>query len=99
MKPGTGELRHGTEGWKALETSFKALQYILEALGEEFRDRITPELLGLVYNALYHPNRFVRETGLFVLRGVVCTLGQEGVKQLGTEVAEKLRYGMSDNWS
>jgi hypothetical protein len=29
---GTGELRHGTEGWKCLETSLRALQQLLGGL-------------------------------------------------------------------
>ena len=34
-KPGTGELRHGTEGWACLETSFRVLGQLLEGCDPE----------------------------------------------------------------
>ena len=32
--PGQGEMRHGTEGWRCLETSMRALVFILDGAGE-----------------------------------------------------------------
>jgi hypothetical protein len=62
-KPGTGELRHGTEGWHSLETSCRALGQMLEGCGPACREWLTPDLLELIARGQHHPNRFVREVG------------------------------------
>ena len=98
-RPGMGEMRHGTEGWKCLETSFRALQGIMEGCGAAFAPYLTPELRALIYKALLHPNRFVREACHFIL-GSVCRLLQgPELEALGPEIANKLGLGLSDNWS
>ena len=92
-------MRHGTEGWKCLETSFKAVQGIMEGCGADFALYLTPELRGLIYKALLHPNRFVREACHFIL-GSMCRLLQgPELEVLGPEIANKLGLGLSDNWS
>ncbi len=47
-KPGTGELRHGTEGWGPLETSCRALGQMLEGCGPSCRQFLTPDFIELV---------------------------------------------------
>jgi hypothetical protein len=98
-RPGEGEMRHGTEGWKCLETSFRALQGIMEGCGAAFAPYLTPELRALIYKALLHPNRFVREACHFILGSVCQLLEGPELETLGPEIANKLGLGLSDNWS
>ncbi|KAG7667191.1 hypothetical protein NADE_003012 [Nannochloris sp. 'desiccata'] len=98
-RPGTGEMRHGTEGWKCLETSFRALQGIMEGCGATFAPYLTPELRALIYKALLHPNRFVREACHYILGSVCQLLEGPELETLGPEIANKLGLGLSDNWS
>ncbi|KAK9917751.1 hypothetical protein WJX75_007815 [Coccomyxa subellipsoidea] len=97
--PGTGDMRHGTEGWRCLETSFKALQKIMEGCGAAFQPHVTPELRRLLFRALLHPNRFVRETG-YHITATLCTLcAGPQLEAFAPEVAERLQDGLSENWS
>lgn len=92
-------MRHGTEGWKCLETSFRALQHIMEGCGAAFKPHLTPELRARVYRGLVHPNRFVREACQFIM-GSVCRLLQgPQLEEAAAEIAPKLGLGLSDNWS
>ena len=65
--PGEGEMRHGSEGWKCLETSFRALQHVMEGCGAEFQPHLDAALRATIYRALLHPNRFVREACHFIM--------------------------------
>ena len=56
-------------------------------------------MLELTWHTLRHPNRFVREAGYQLLAAEVATLGPQGLAAVAQEVAEKLRDGLSDNWS
>lgn len=46
---GVGQLRHGSEGWKCLETSMKALQQLMEGTGPAVAPLITDDVLDLLY--------------------------------------------------
>lgn len=98
-KPGAGDLRHGTEGWKCLETSFRALTKIIEACGVEFQQYVDKSLVDLVFEGTAHLNRFVRETS-FAAVGAVCSLlGRNRLAEIGEDVATCLARGLSDDWS
>lgn len=97
--PGTGEMRHGTEGWKCLETSFRALQHIMEGCGPAFKPCLDSSLRALVYRAILHPNRFVREACQFILGSVCRQLQGPELDAIAPEIAHKLGLGLSDNWS
>jgi len=97
--PGRGDMRHGTEGWKCLETSCRALQRMMEGSGHAFRPLVSDDLRRLVYRTLLHPNRFVRESGYFATGAMAETFTGDEMERLGEEVAGKLRDGLSDNWS
>jgi hypothetical protein len=108
---GTGEMRHGTEGWKCLETSFRALQHIIESGRAAFRPYIDGDLRQLVYRALRHPNRFVREACQFIVGSIALSFGDDdsdgdgggGGNELTVplimELASELARGLGDNWS
>ena len=57
-RPGEGELRHGTEGWRCLETSLRALAALMATCGPPFLPHLTPELRQLVYSVLLHQSRY-----------------------------------------
>ena len=46
-----------TEGWKCLETSYRALQKVMESCGKNFGPFLTDSLRDLIYRSLLHPNR------------------------------------------
>lgn len=99
VEPGKGDMRHGTEGWKCLETSFRALNNIMKGSGDEFRQYLDDEILALVYKSLKHPNRFIREICQFML-GTVCEiLNEDELFEKHVELSGRLGFGLSDNWS
>jgi len=63
VRPGAGELRHCSEGWKTLESSWRALHAVAEAVGPAaWAPLVDDRMRCLLDRALVHPNRFVRET-------------------------------------
>ncbi|GIL88525.1 hypothetical protein Vretifemale_16489 [Volvox reticuliferus] len=99
VRPGRGEMRHGTEGWKCLETSMKALQALVEGCGPVIGPLLDEPLRELLYKALHHPNRFVRETGHLTMCTVCAALRGPRLRAIAGQVAERLADGMGDNWS
>lgn len=61
-------------GWQNLETSLKALQSMIEGCGKGFILFVDEELLTLIYKTLMHPNRFVRETGFYLISSLFQSL-------------------------
>nr|XP_006824606.1 PREDICTED: uncharacterized protein LOC102801544 [Saccoglossus kowalevskii] len=68
---------HDTAGWKNLETWMKCLQCVIVGCGTQFSEQITQDLLDLLFQALTHTNRFVRETGYYVCSAIVSCGSQE----------------------
>lgn len=99
--PGTGEMRHGTEGWKCLETSYRALQQAMDGVGAPFGVYLDASLRGLIYRGLLHPNRFVREVCHFIISSMCSNsvLSPQQLHELTPELTSKLGLGLSDNWS
>ncbi|KAI8468417.1 MAG: armadillo-type protein [Monoraphidium minutum] len=97
---GTGVMRHGSEGWKCLETSMRALQAMMDNAGPGVAPELDEELRELLYRAVYHPNRFVREAAHFALRSLCDALPPEELAEsVGPALAGRLADGLSDNWS
>ncbi|CAB4037342.1 Leishmanolysin-like peptidase, partial [Paramuricea clavata] len=65
------QIVHESAGWRHLETSMRCLQHVIEGCGPSFSKYITKELLKLLFQALDHTNRFVRETGYQVFASLV----------------------------
>ncbi|XP_031559428.1 uncharacterized protein LOC116295668 [Actinia tenebrosa] len=106
---------HDTAGWKNLETSMRCLQSLIEGCGEAFNEHISQTLLDLIFQALSHTNRFVRETGYQVC-GSLVSLGRpqdeslaatkssisienNAIVQHGDQFSSYLQKGLADNWS
>ncbi|KAL6754523.1 armadillo-type protein [Haematococcus lacustris] len=79
-------MRHGTEGWRCLESSMRALVAVLEGVtpASHLSPLLTPELRDLVGGCMHHPNRYVREAA-HAAAAVMCEVlaaggqGQGGV--------------------
>ena len=57
----------------------RCLQSVINGCGHEFNDYVDQELLDLIFRALTHTNRFVRETGYYVCSSLVsCGLVRDG---------------------
>lgn len=52
------------------------LQQVVEGCGSSFASHVTSSLLELLFSALGHTNRFVRETGYKVLAAIVTCPGE-----------------------
>ena len=58
---------------------YRCLQSVIQGCGHEFNDYVDQELLDLIFRALTHTNRFVRETGYYVCSSLVsCGLVRDG---------------------
>ncbi len=99
VRPGKGEMRHDTEGWKCLETSFRALDSIMKGYGTTFHSYLDRDMLGLISSSLRHPNRFVREVCQFILGTICDILSEEELLEIHTDISSKIGFGLSDNWS
>lgn len=99
LKPGTGDLRHGSEGWKCLETSMKALHRLVDGIGAAFKAFVTPDLQALLVNSARHPNRYVRETCHLTMASLFRAFEGPDLAEIGQSFASCLLDGMTDNWS
>ena len=95
---------HESAGWKGLESYMTALQCAVEGCGIGFEPYINQELLDLLFKALKHPNRFVRECGFKVLAVIVISVPMSAepsdvMKQYWPPLAQHLADGLADNWS
>lgn len=81
--------------------SSRALQHAVVGCGSKFEPFITTNLLQLIFTALGHANRFVRETGFKVLFSIVQCPGTSGstTNTHWPTIAENLARGLADNWS
>jgi len=99
-KADAAQIFHDTAGWKHLETSMRCLQSVIEGCGKAFNEHITQNLLDLIFQALNHTNRFVRETGYQLCASLV-RLGRpqdelsENIGALAVEVEDNaiLKHG------
>lgn len=91
------EIFHDTAGWKSLETWMRCLQCMVKGLPEvDFELYEDLDFFDLLFEALRHTNRFVRETG-YGLLGAASEATKGHVHTM--EVVKQLHDGLSDNWS
>ena len=60
---------------------------------------MTPELLDVMFRALLHQNRFVRETCYHTLAALCALCSHEQLLGFSDRVAERLQDGLNENWS
>ncbi|UYV78378.1 hypothetical protein LAZ67_16001125, partial [Cordylochernes scorpioides] len=82
---------------------------MVDGCGAKFAPWVSQQLLDVIFRALGHTNRFVRETGFYVLGSLVaCGLDEAGAitsdspfhaEKLGIQVSQALAKGLGDNWS
>lgn len=103
-------IAHDTVGWKALESSFRALTGIIAGCGAAVLEGgsgdegpvLTEELLcDVVPRATKHINRFVRQAVYGLAQAIVEAVGGAGLVTIGLAdpLADLLAEGLSDNWS
>ncbi|TPP56797.1 Armadillo type fold, partial [Fasciola gigantica] len=95
---------HDTAGWKHLETWMKCLQQmVINLTPEDFIQIERSDILDLIFKAVQHVNRFVRETGYDVLATMIqghgCYNDPNTCNSRYVDVARQLATGLSDNWS
>ena len=61
-----------------LSLCLRCLQSVIEGCGKHFNEHITQNLLALIFQALNHTNRFVRETGYQLCASLVRLGRQQG---------------------
>ncbi|XP_076463710.1 uncharacterized protein LOC143295909 [Babylonia areolata] len=107
------QIFHDTAGWKSLETYMKCLQSVIGGCGYAFNEFVDQDLLDLIFSALTHTNRFVRETGYYVCASLVSCGAKEGseldseaklteenaIYRHGHQFSDHLGQGLADNWS
>ena len=57
--------------------SSRALHHVTQACGAAFSSELDSDLIDLVFNAIRHKNRFVRETGYYVCNEFVKIVQEE----------------------
>jgi len=77
----------------------QALQQIVEGCGGAFQAEATPQLRGLIFRALLHPNRFVRETAYHITAALCALATAPQLDDFSKDVAGRLQDGLSENWS
>lgn len=100
-----GVIFHETIGWKALETSMRGLQRVVEGYGKAFIEdgHLTPQLIAIATEkTLNHENRYVREVGYDVCGGIVkelCESTDGASNETIAVFAQAIKRGLTDNWS
>ncbi|KAL3162831.1 hypothetical protein ABBQ32_009285 [Trebouxia sp. C0010 RCD-2024] len=97
--PGSGDMRHGSEGWHALETSCKALQGLIQGARQAYQPYFDDPVQQRLWRCLYHPNRFIRETGYEICGDLCSIFAGQPLESWGKDLAVKLQDGLSENWS
>lgn len=97
--PELAALRHDTEGWKSLETSFSAVRFIMKGCRERFNPHLDEALLQLVFRSVRHRNRFVRETGFLTCGTIAEICGPAKLEAVSDTLTRILGTGLGDNWS
>lgn len=78
----------------------RALHHVAAGAGASFAPHVTSDLRSILYDCFNHMNRFVRETAYLAAAAVCAALhGLPELSDVALEVSEKLRDGLSDNWS
>ena len=89
---------HDTEGWRALETSFTALQRVMRGAGVAVAAHVDT-VLPVVQRSLSHTNRFVRETGYQVIACICDVCDEPTMLRLRVQLTTSIATGLADNWS
>ncbi len=97
-------IAHDTVGWKALESSIKAIRAVVVGCGNSFlsEGHLTEQLReDIIPRATCHINRFVREAVFFLCDAIINAATLEDLTSLGYDVrlSELLAKGLCDNWS
>jgi len=97
------DIFHQSAGWRHLETSMKCLQTMIQNCDDNFSNQLDRDLMLLLFKALEHENRFVRETGFNVFAELFVTktrMSQNPIlSEISSDIAVYIAKGLADNWS
>ena len=77
----------------------QVLQQIINGCGVAFGPHVTPELLDVLFRALLHQNRFVRETCYHIMAALCALCAHAQLLGFSDSVADRLQDGLNENWS
>lgn len=103
-RSGKPRIAHDTVGWKALESSIRAMRAAVTGCGRQFITAgcLTAQLRDdVIPRAVVHVNRFVREAVFFLINAVVEAAAANDLSEMGFEepLVDLLSKGLGDNWS
>ena len=84
---------------KVLSCCLKALQGLIQGAGQAYQPYFSEEVRQQLWQCLYHPNRFVRETGYETTGDLCAIFAGAPLHSWGKDLALKLQDGLSENWS
>ena len=77
----------------------QVLQGLIQGAGQAYQPYFDETMQQQLWKCLYHPNRFVRETG-YEISGDLCSIfAGQLLEKWGKDLAVKLQDGLSENWS
>ena len=75
------------------------LQGLIQGAGQAYQPYFDNPMQQQLWKCLYHPNRFIRETG-YEIAGDLCSIfAGQPLEGWGKGLAVKLQDGLSENWS
>jgi hypothetical protein len=98
------KVAHDTVGWRALESSIRAVRAPIAGCGREFITEgfFTEQLRDVIIpQAAAHPNRFVREAAMWLLCTIASVAQPEDLDSCGYDIpmCTFIGIGMEDSWS
>lgn len=77
----------------------QVLQGLIQGAGQAYQPYFDDPMQQQLWKCLYHPNRFIRETG-YEISGDLCRIfAGQPLERWGKDLAMKLQDGLSENWS
>ena len=77
----------------------QVLQGLIQGAGQAYQPYFDDPMQQQLWKCLYHPNRFIRETG-YEISGDLCRIfAGQPLERWAKDLAMKLQDGLSENWS
>ena len=75
------------------------LQGLIKGAGQAYQPFFDDPVQQRLWKCLYHPNRFIRETGYEICGDLCSIFAGQPLEGWGKDLAVKLQDGLSENWS
>lgn len=77
----------------------QALQGLIQGARQAYQPYFDDPVQQRLWRCLYHPNRFIRETGYEICGDLCSIFAGQPLESWGKDLAVKLQDGLSENWS